>query len=332
MIAYTRVEKLLQLLPVRPQPLLVRYGAAAILVLLFFIFHLGVGPAAGEYGFIVYIPPILLTSILFDRGSGFFAAALSVILLGSGLDWAGYLAHHLGALTLFVVVAAFIVIVGEGMRTAWEREVRAQQAAELLLEEQDHRIKNELGIASSLITLQAKAQSNDEVRSALEQAVARLNVLAKSHDHLRIRTGDHVTDMQEYLGELCRQLGDALRGTRPIAITVDADHVAVRGHLATRIGLIVNELVVNALKHAFPDDRAGAIYVKLERIQSELTLTVEDDGVGCPEDVKEGLGSRLTRLLVQELKGTITRNDTANGCRITITIPTNGLDRDANRI
>ena len=71
MIAYTRVEKLLQLLPVRPQPLLLRYGAAAILVLLFFIFHLGVGPAAGEYGFIVYIPPILLTSILFDRGSGF---------------------------------------------------------------------------------------------------------------------------------------------------------------------------------------------------------------------------------------------------------------------
>jgi len=102
--------------------------------------------------------------------------------------------------------------------------------------------------------------------------------------------------------------------------------------LATRIGLIVNELVVNALKHAFPDDRAGAIYVKLERIQSELTLTIEDDGVGFPEDVKEGLGSRLTRLLVQELKGTITRNDTPNGCRITITIPTNGLDREANRI
>ena len=168
MIAYTRVEKLLQLLPVRPQPLLLRYGAAAILVLLFFIFHLGVGPAAGEYGFIVYIPPILLTSILFDRGSGFFATALSVILLGSGLDWAGDLAHHLSALTLFVVVAAFIVIVGEGMRTAWEREVRAQQAAELLLEEQDHRIKNELGIASSLITLQAKAQSmmKCEVRSS----------------------------------------------------------------------------------------------------------------------------------------------------------------------
>jgi two-component sensor histidine kinase len=76
---------------------------------------------------------------------------------------------------------------------------------------------------------------------------------------------------------------------------------------ATRIGLIVNELVTNALKHAFPDDGAGTVWVKLRRTPTELTLVVEDDGVGCPEEAKDGLGSRLTRLLVQQLGGTMTR-------------------------
>jgi two-component sensor histidine kinase len=323
-LAYHCVERLLQLLPTRPQPLLIRYGAAALLVLIFFVFRLGIGQAAGEYSFILFVSPILLASILFDRGSGFVATVMSVLLISSQVNWEVDPVHHIGALTLFSVVSVFIVIVGEGMRTAWEREIEAQAAAELLREEQDHRIKNELGIASSLIMLQARAQADPVVRNALDAAVSRLNVLAKSHDHLRMGTGDHATDMHEYLGELCKQLGDGLRGARPIAITVEADRVTAQSHKATRIGLIVNELVTNALKHAFPDDRAGTVHVKLESTESHLLLVVEDDGAGCPEDVKESLGSRLTRLLVQELKGTVLRSAPPKGCRITITIPTSG--------
>ncbi len=315
------MESLLKFLPSKPQPMWVRYGVTAVLVLVFFVFRLGASPAAGQYGFIFFIPPILAASIAFDRGSGFVATALSTLLVASLQDWHFDPVRYIAALTVFVVVSLFVVIVGEGMRKALEGSVAAQEDLELLLQEQGHRIKNDLAIASSLITLQARSQKDATARAALESAVGRLHVLAKGHDHLRMTTGDQVTDMQDYLGEVCWKLGEALRGIRPIAVEVDADRVVTMTPKATRIGLIVNELVTNALKHAFPGDGAGTVRVRLRRSPAELTLVVEDDGVGCPEAAGDGLGSQLVRLLVQQLKGQMMREPAAPGCRITITIP-----------
>ena len=315
------MENLLKLLPARPQPLLLRYGVSAGLVIVFFILRLGAGEAVGQYSFILFVPPILLASIIFDRGSGFLATALSVLLIGSRVEWSTGTWGHAAALTVFVIIAVFVVIVGEGMRKALERQVAAQEEAALLLEEQGHRIKNDLAIASSLITLQARAQNDPTARAALEGAVARLDVLAKSHDYLRITPGDQATRMQDYLGEVCWKLGEGLRGIRPIAVDVRADDVLVESEKATRLGLIVNELVTNALKHAFPDDRAGTIRVVLRQTASELLLVVEDDGAGCPERAPEGLGSRLVRLLVQQLRGHMTREPGNPGCRVAIVVP-----------
>ncbi len=315
------MENLLQFLPQRPQSTAMRYGVTAVLVLAFFLFRISAAVAIGQYGFIFFIPPILAASILYDRGSGVAGTILATLLVGLSLHWQADAIQHAGALTLFVFVSLFVVIVGEGMRNALEHQVAAQKTAELLLQEQDHRIKNELTIACSLMRLQARTQKSATVRDALESAAGRLNVLAKSHDHLRIETGDHLIEMQDYLGEMCAQLGDALRGVRPIAISVNADSIVTNSRKATRIGLIVNELVTNALKHAFPGDRAGAISVSLRRSDMGLTLVVEDSGVGCPDQPEEGLGSRLTRLLVQELQGVMVRDDVPSGCRITVSIP-----------
>jgi two-component sensor histidine kinase len=315
------MEALLKFLPPRPQPVVVRYGASAALVLVFFAFRLGAGPAAGEYSFIFFIPPILAASVLFDRGSGFVATALSAALVGVLVDWRIGALSHVAALTLFVCVSAFVVIVGEGMRKALEKSAAAGEDLQLLLDEQGHRIKNDLAIASALIMLQARAQGDPTVRAALESAVARVHVLAKGYDHLRPTARDQATDMQRYLGEVCWKLGESLRGVRPIAVEVEADRVEIRSQTATRLGLIVNELVTNALKHAFPDDRGGTVYVRLRRSGGELTLEVEDNGIGCPDAPTDGLGSRLVRLLVQQLRGQMTRAAAAPGCRVTIVIP-----------
>jgi two-component sensor histidine kinase len=315
------MEALLKFLPPRPQPVVVRYGASAALVLVFFAFRLGAGPAAGEYSFIFFIPPILAASVLFDRGSGFVATALSAALVGVLVDWRIGALSHVAALTLFVCVSAFVVIVGEGMRKALEKSAAAGEDLQLLLDEQGHRIKNDLAIASALIMLQARAQGDPTVRAALESAVARVHVLAKGYDHLRPTARDQATDMQRYLGEVCWKLGESLRGVRPIAVEVEADRVEIRSQTATRLGLIVNELVTNALKHAFPDDRGGTVYVRLRRSGGELTLEVEDNGIGCPDAPTDGLGSRLVRLLVQQLRGQMTRAAAAAGCRVTIVIP-----------
>jgi two-component sensor histidine kinase len=315
------MEALLKFLPPRPQPILVRYGAFALLVLVFFVFRLGAGPAAGEYSFIFFIPPILAASVVFDRGSGFFATVLSAVLVGALVDWRVGALNHVAALTLFVCVSLFVVIVGEGMRKALEKSAAAGDELQLLLQEQGHRIKNDLAIASALIALQARAQGDPTVRTALESAVARVHVLAKGYDHLRITARDQATDMSRYLGEVCWKLGESLRGVRPIAVEVEADRVETRSQTATRLGLIVNELVTNALKHAFPDERGGTVYVRLRRNSGELTLEVEDNGIGCPDAPTDGLGSRLVRLLVQQLRGEMTRADAAPGCRVTIVIP-----------
>jgi two-component sensor histidine kinase len=315
------MESLLKFLPPRPQPILVRYGVSAVMVLVFFAFHLGAGPAAGEYGFILFIPPILAAAVLFDRGSGFFATGLSAALIAALLNWRAEPVNHVAALTLFVCVSLFVVVVGEGMRKALERSAAARDDLELLMDEQGHRVKNDLAIASALIALQARAQKEPTVRAALESAVARVHVLAKGYDHLRVTERDQATDMPQYLGEVCWKLGEGLRGVRPIAVEVDADRVETRSQTATRIGLIVNELVTNALKHAFPDERGGTVYVRLRRNGDELTLSVEDDGVGCPDAPTEGLGSRIVRLLVQQMHGRMTREPAQPGCRVMIVIP-----------
>jgi two-component sensor histidine kinase len=317
------MEGLLKLLPPRRQPMVLRYGVTAVLVLVFLIFRIGLGPLAGQYGFLMFIPAILLASIMFDRGSGFLAVALTAIGVAWLLDWHDdERVRHVTALTTFAVISSFVVIVGEGMRKALERQVAAQTEAELLLQEQGHRIKNDLAIASSLIALQARTQQEPAVRRALEDAVARLHVLAESQDHLQMATGDHAVAMQDYLGDVCWKLGESLRGIRPIAVHVDADGVVARTQKATRIGLMVNELVTNALKHAFPQDSAGTVHVKLRRTPTELILLVEDNGVGCPANARDGLGSRLIRLLVEQLGGKMKREPGNPGCRVTIAIPT----------
>jgi two-component sensor histidine kinase len=205
-----------------------------------------------------------------------------------------------------------------------ERGLAAQQELQLLLQEQRHRIKNDLALLSSMIALQARSQPSQPVRAALESAVARLHVIAEGRDHLQSATGDQVVNMQKYLEDVCWRLGEALRDVRPIALRVDSEEVMIETRQAIRIGLIVNELVTNALKHAFPSERGGTIQVRLWRRPADLTIVVEDNGVGCPEDERDGLGSRVVSLLAQQSGGSIKRESANPGCRVVITMPQGG--------
>jgi two-component sensor histidine kinase len=294
-----------------------------------FLFSLGAKVASGPFGFFFLIPPVVLASVLYDRGSGFLATGLGVLALASQLDWQADPAGHLVALTIFAIVTMFIAVFCEALRSALERGLGAQQELQLLLQEQRHRIKNDLALASSLITLQGRSQSSPSARAALESAAARLNVIAQSQDHLQFSTGDRAVNMQEYLEELCWKLGEALRDVRPIAIRVYSDKIIMDSRQATRIGLIVNELATNALKHAFPEGQAGTIQVTLRRGPTNLTLVVEDNGAGRPDDAQVGLGSRLIPLLVRQSGGSIRWESANPGYRVVITIP-DGFSGDRN--
>jgi hypothetical protein len=101
------VEALLKFLPPTPQPIAIRYGVTIVLVAVFFLFSPAAGIAAGPFEFVFLILPVLLASILFDSGTGFVAAGLSVLAMGSQLEWQADVVGHLAELTAFAIVALF---------------------------------------------------------------------------------------------------------------------------------------------------------------------------------------------------------------------------------
>jgi two-component sensor histidine kinase len=313
------MDSLLKYLPSTNTPLAVRYGVTVVLVAVFFLFSVAAEITGGRYPFLLTIP-IILASILFDRGSGFIATALGIVTAAPLMDWRTNVIGHLTVLTFFAIIGLFLAAFCEALRRALERGAEARQELELMMTEQRHRVKNDLALVSSMISLQARSESSPLIRAALESAIGRLHVVTDRQDHFQLAAGDQ-TNMQEYLEAVCWRLGEALRDVRPIAVRVDAGSVALDGRRAVRIEVVVNELVTNALKHAFPGDRSGTIYVTLRRRLTDLTIVVEDDGGGCAEGAQAGLGSRLVMLLTQQSGGSVKRESANPGCRVVIAIP-----------
>ena len=313
------MEALLRLLPTHV-PRGMRYGATLAMVLLTFALRAGVEQRAGTYGFILFIPAIVAASLLFDRGSGFLALALSTVLVGGFLPWTGNENVHIAALATFLVVGGGLVFVGEALRQALERAHMAERDKNLLLQEMSHRVKNKFAMISSIIHLQAR-DATPELQAALSAIAGRVGVIAHVHDYLQLSRHDGSVDMTEYLGVLCRSLGDALGHLRPVTVSVATDDIRLPPEKALSTGLIVNELVTNAFKYAFPDERAGNIHVQLTKSQGQLALSVTDSGVGCAEKIESGLGTKLVTLFVAQLGGSV-KWDVANpGCRVSAEFP-----------
>jgi two-component sensor histidine kinase len=292
------------------------------MVLVSFLLRMGIEERAGPYGFILFIPAIVAASLIFDRASGFFAVALTISFVSLFLDWSGHVQAHLASIASFGVVSAGLVLVSEGMRRALERAVRAEVEKDLLLRELSHRSRNNFALAASVLALQARTSSEPSARTALEAAAARIRVVAEAQVHLHPSSGTGQIEIDSYLEDLCRSLGDALRDVRPVAVRVLAEPIVLPADRAVPIGLIVNELVTNAFKYAFPAAREGTVTVRMRRHSStELSLEISDNGIGCPDDVTEGLGSNLVRLLVQQLGGTLQRQQASPGCRVTVMLP-----------
>jgi len=192
---------------------------------------------------------------------------------------------------------------------------------DLLLREMKHRVKNEFAMILSLIGLQSR-QLQPELREALEAIARRVRVISGIHDRLQSAPADNNrVDLAEYLGDLCRSLQDSVRELRPVAVNVRVEPIMVAPEQALSLGLIVNELVTNTLKHAFDEAAIGHVEVTLARQNGELELSVTDNGKGCPEEVARGLGTQLIALLVDQLGGSIARYNQQQGCRVSISLP-----------
>jgi two-component sensor histidine kinase len=181
---------------------------------------------------------------------------------------------------------------------------------DLLVQEIHHRVKNNLQIVSSLLSLQAKRIKVPASRREFEVARERVDALALLHRHLYEQRDAASIDLKVFIERLVRQLVDAYQSDegRSIEAAVDVADIRVVPDIVVPLGLIIAEAISNALKHAFPAGRGGRIAVTLAVDDGRATLRVSDDGVGAAslDDGEAGLGSTLMRGFAAQLEGEIT--------------------------
>lgn len=215
-----------------------------------------------------------------------------------------------------------------------ERDLtRALRERDMLLREVHHRVKNNLGIILSLLALQKARTTDASVVMALEDTIGRVSSVAVVHEHLhRAQGGGHIA-MRGYLTELTRNLSTSLGAVSfHIAVSVDAEDLFLDADRAIPCGLIVNELVTNACKYAFPgypEERENRLRVAFFRTGGDgLRLSVEDNGTGLspgttPENC-DSMGFQVVLGLAQQLNGTVSfRND--GGLAVTVAFPAPGV-------
>jgi two-component sensor histidine kinase len=220
-------------------------------------------------------------------------------------------------------------------RDAAEREVResrdrlerlaAQQA--VLLREVNHRVANSLQLISSLIELQARRVEDATARGMLRQAAERVEAVSLVHRRLYTSNDVEFVDMDAYLAGLVEELSratataDAGTGSR---IDLHAEPIRVETDKAVPIGLMVNELVTNALKYAYPDTECGQVRVSLTRSAEDcrVRLVVEDDGIGYPQpDVApqgSGMGAMIVKSMARSLGASVELDRTHAGTRFIV--------------
>lgn len=179
---------------------------------------------------------------------------------------------------------------------------------DMLLREVHHRVKNNLQVVHSLLDLQAMKVSDPEAVSALRDSQNRVRSMSLIHQTLYQSTSVAKVDFNQFLSELLVGLTEAYRsGTGRVDIRVQADEVRLPIHEAIPCGLIVNELVSNALKHGFADGRSGSIWITLQQQGREITIRVANDGAPIADDSalrrNGSLGLQLVNLFTRQIRG-----------------------------
>jgi PAS domain S-box-containing protein len=231
--------------------------------------------------------------------------------------------YLVNALPLFDDTKHIVGVISNAADVTHLRQPDAALPASLLLREMRHRFRNNLAFLSSLLGLQSDSVTSEEARKALEESRQRVYSMARLQDHLHHGRSEEPVRMTTFLNDVVTALARAY-GHPAIQVCVEAGDVLLEMERANSVGLIVNELVTNAFKHAFPDERQGRIAVNLEEIGENYRLRVRDTGVGFLYDRNlernSSFGLRLVHLLVRRLDGTLSIEATA-GTQFTVIFP-----------
>ncbi|MEX2444015.1 MAG: PAS domain S-box protein [Alkalispirochaeta sp.] len=190
-----------------------------------------------------------------------------------------------------------------------QEEIRRQLTEkEILLKEVHHRIKNNMAQIEGLLSIQADSTDNDEVAAGLQGAISRVGSIRVLYEKLLIGTGYHEVSMKDYAESLVDALVAVFGKQKNVTVEKDIADFALSSKSAIPVGIILNELLTNALKYAFLGRERGHVLVHLEKTNLRVTLTVRDDGIGSDQrfvaNKTPGFGLTIVKMLTEQLQGT----------------------------
>ncbi len=208
-------------------------------------------------------------------------------------------------------------------------DITARKAAEArqasLFDELNHRVGNNLTLVTAVLEMKARETDSEVVRDQLQRAVARVQSIAQVHKALYRGPQTDVVEFGDYLAELCRAAHAALVNDARIELKVECEAVSVPLETAIPLGMVVNELVTNAVKYAYPAPATGTIEVRSWRDADDLKVSVQDFGAGLAPDGAPGkgggLGLKLVKSLVAQVGGELTPVQAESGTAFQLRVP-----------
>ena len=221
-----------------------------------------------------------------------------------------------------VIEGAVVNFVNISSRKQMEEDIKRQLSEkELLLREVHHRIKNNIAMVESLLSMQIRSVSNEEALAILQDAVGRVASMRVLYDKLLIQNDYEDSSVKRYIADLIESLETLFSDEARPAIEIRIDDFTLPSKTLFPLGIIVNELLTNTMKYAFADKPGGSVEVLLTKTGNQATLTIQDNGRGLPEgfslDEATGFGFTLVKMLSEQLEGscTIENREDAGGAR-----------------
>jgi len=275
--------------------------------------------------FLLFLLVVIAATLCFGTRVGLVSVAVSAFLSVYFFEPVGApavrYASDLDKIVLYAILALGCVVASTYIGNALADKSDAEKNKSILLREVVHGVANNFAAIAALIQMKSDAISDSKAKSVLDEAIEQIRVMGRVHHRLRGGSDEVTLDSKIFIQELCDDLRDSVGRGRPIVIECKADSRPLHMDLAVIVGLIINELVTNAIKHAFPEQRAGCICVGFQANGNQACLSVEDNGVGFDDWRSVGLGDELVKGLSSQLGGDLQVKSSRTGSLFRLAIP-----------